>query len=173
MGTTCTISPTFTPTTTVSNVATVSVNTVSTTQTISLQANGANPEVLITLTPLGHASYLLERRRTTACYCWRRGHYRDRSTVHHRRSHAHGYGHLLPMDRRCSRGRRPSVCNRLRSRWLSDGHSERRRGTPTTMPALATGLVYTVSAVYNGDTNNSTTTATPIVLTVAPELRLW
>ena len=36
------------------------------------------------------------------------------------------------------------------------------------MPALATGLVYAGGrAVYNGDTNNSTTTATPIVLTVA------
>ncbi len=43
VGTTCTISPKFTPTTTVSNVATVSVNTVSTTQTISLQAQWCEP----------------------------------------------------------------------------------------------------------------------------------
>ena len=49
VGTTCTISPKFTPATTGSNVATVSVNTVNTTQTMSLQAQGANPEVLITL----------------------------------------------------------------------------------------------------------------------------
>jgi sugar lactone lactonase YvrE len=35
-----------------------------------------------------------------------------------------------------------------------------------TLPALAQGLVYTVNATYNGDSLNSLTSATPIVLTV-------
>ncbi len=40
------------------------------------------------------------------------------------------------------------------------------------MPTLSAGLVYTVNAIYNGDTSDSPTSATPILLTVAPAVAL-
>ncbi len=166
VGTTCTISPTFTPTTTVSNVATVSVNTVSTTQTISLQANGANPEVLITLTPSAtpvttgtSPNYNIATPGTetiTATVApFTTGGPTPTGTV--------TFTYVIDAAAAAAGLQSATACGAGGSATVTLSG-----GVATyTMPALATGLVYTVSAVYNGDTNNSTTTATPIVLTVA------
>ena len=95
--------------------------------------------------------------------CWRRGHYRDRSTVRHRRSHAHRYGHLL-LDRspHCRR-------NLLRSVRLADGQPGRWRSDDHYLPRAHCGPMGTPSAQPTTATRtNSTTTATPIVLKTTP-----
>jgi sugar lactone lactonase YvrE len=161
VGTTCTISPKFTPATTVSNAATVSVNTVNGTQTMSLQAQGANPEVLITLSPSNGTVI----SGTTTNYSTAVGAEAITATV-------------APF---VTGG--PAPTGTVTFSWtiaptvggISCGSPGSQTvnlvagvATTTTFPALTAGLWYTVNVTYNGDGNNSATSATPIVLKTAP-----
>ena len=161
VGTTCTISPTFTPTTTVANAATVSVSTVNSTQTISLQANGANPEVLITLAPSNGTLIT----GTTTNYSTAVGGEAITATVA-----PFTTGGSTPTGTvTFSWTIAPTVggisCGAPGSQTVSLVGGV---ATTTTFPALTAGLWYTVNVTYNGDTNNSTTTATPIILKTTP-----
>jgi hypothetical protein len=161
VGTTCTISPKFTPATTGSNASTVSVNTVNTTQTMSLQANGANPEVLITLAPTNGTLIT----GTTTNYTTAVGAEAITATVK-----PFVTGSSTPTGTvKFSWTVAPTVGG------ISCGASGSETdnlvagvATTTTFPALTAGQVFTVNATYNGDTKDSTTTATPIVLTTTP-----
>jgi sugar lactone lactonase YvrE len=170
VGTTCTISPLFTPSGTGSpGGATLTVNG---TQLVSLTANGSNPEVLITLTPSAtpvttgtSPNYNIATPGTetiTATVKPFTGSTTPTGTV--------TFTYVIDAAAAAAGLQTATACGAGGSATVTLNSS----GVATyTMPALATGLVYTVSAVYGnattgiGDTNNSTTTATPIVLTVA------
>ena len=161
VGTTCTISPKFTPSTTVSNAATVSVNTVSTTQTISLQAEGANPEVLITLalsngtlipgTTTNYSTTVNAEAITATVAPFVTGGPTPTGTVTFSWTVAPTVGGIS--------------CGASGSQTVSLAAGVAKT---TTFPALTAGQVYTVNVTYNGDGSNSATSATPIILKTAP-----
>ncbi len=161
-GTTCTITPLFTPASAAAASASVSVNT---TQSISLTANGALPEVKIVLTPSNGTG--TSPNYTVAAP--------GAETITATVSQTHVVGATTPTGT-------------VTFNWTIDAGTPNAGncgapGTsgPVTLAAgvasytipggLLAGLSYTVSAVYTpvADTQDSVTNAqTPILLTVAP-----
>ncbi len=151
-GTTCTITPFFTPTS--DGPATDNV-TVNGSQSIAMMGGvGANPEVNIvlstpTLAPTASSSPVIT------------------ATV--RQPHVLGVvptGTVTFNYTIDANTPNATLCG-------ANGSSGSIALSPTgvatfPIPSVGAGLVYTVSAVYNGDTNDSTTNATPIALTVPP-----
>jgi sugar lactone lactonase YvrE len=165
VGTTCTISPKFIPATPVpNNVAAVSVNTVNTTQTISLQANGANPEVLITMAPSNgtvvpgtttnySTTANLAEAITATVKPIISGGSAPTGTVTFTWTVAPTVGGISCATPGSQTSQIVNLVNGV--------------ATTTTFPTPTAGQVYTVNATYNSDTNNSTTSATSILLTTA------
>jgi sugar lactone lactonase YvrE len=155
VGTTCTISPLFTPVSNGTNTTSVTVNG---TQSVSLTANGANPEVSIVLTS---SVGLTPAANTTGANII--------ATV----IQPHVTGAPTPtgtvvftyvIDAGTANA---GLCG---ATVTSAPITVNGSGVATyPMPTLLQGLIYTVSAVFTpggSDTTDSLTNATPIVLTV-------
>ena len=162
VGSTCTISPVFTPSSTgAPGVATITVNG-NTNQTVALTANGSNPQVSVVLTPSNGTgtspSYSATAAPETITATVSQPHVTGAVTPTGTVTFSYVIDAGNPIDAgRCGSPGSPTVVNLV-------------NGVATyTMPTLLQGLAYTVSAVFTpGTTDNqdSTTIATPIVLTV-------
>jgi hypothetical protein len=159
-GNTCTISPLFIPT---SDGVTTGSFTVNGSQSVALLAGtGANPEVKIVLTPSNPAT------GTAPNYTAAVGAEAITATVTQVHTPPGGtpagtvtFNYTIAPTGPASVG--GVSCGLPGSATVALNAS----GVATyTMPALTTGLIYTVSATYNGDSNDSGTDAIPIVLTV-------
>jgi hypothetical protein len=164
VGNTCTILPVFTPSSLLSpGAATITVNG-NTNQTVTLTANGSNPEVKIVLAPSNPAtgtgpSYTAAAGAETITATVSQPHVSGAVTPTGTVTFSYVIDAGDPIDAgRCGSPGSPTVVN------LVNGVA-----TYTAMPTLLQGLDYTVSAVFTPsgtDNQDSTTIATPIVLTV-------
>ena len=159
-GSTCTISPLFTPSATGANgAATLYVNgpVLPSTQTVALTANGSNPEVSIGLsssgglTPSAGTAPIITATVTQT-------HVTSAPTPTGTITFSYVIDANNPIDAgHCGAPGSATVVNLV-------------NGVATyTMPTVLQGLAYTVSAVFTPtttDTTDSTTAATPIVLSV-------
>jgi hypothetical protein len=164
-GSTCTISPILTPTPTSTYAGSVTVNG---TQSVSLTANGASPAVSIALAP---SNGTLVTGSTTN-YNSTAAAEAIKATVTQPHTPPGGtptgtitFTYAISPTQS---GVSPAVTGVSCGASGSSGPIALVAGVATyTMPALTTGLVYTINATYNGDTNDSITSATPIVLNTA------
>jgi sugar lactone lactonase YvrE len=161
-GTTCTISPLFIPT---SDGATTGSFTVNGSQSVAMLAGiGANPEVKIVLTP---SNGTLATGSTTN-YNSATGAETITATVTQLHTPPGGtptgtvtFNYTIAPTGPAADG--GVSCGSPGSATVALNAS----GVATyAMPALTTGLIYTVSATYNGDGSDSGTAAIPILLTV-------
>jgi sugar lactone lactonase YvrE len=163
VGTTCTITPLFTPTSTGAQTATVSVNA---TQSITLTANGGLPEVKIVLTPSNGTG--TSPNYTVAAP--------GAETITATVSQPHVTGAVTPtgtvtfnwtIDAGTPNAGACGAAGTSGPVTLAGGVA-----TYTIPGGLLAGLSYTVSAIFTpagGDTQDSLTNAqVPILLTVAP-----
>ncbi|HWB31806.1 MAG TPA: Ig-like domain repeat protein [Acidobacteriaceae bacterium] len=146
-GTACTITPTFMPTS--SGAAAINV-TVNGTHTMALTANGSSPLANITLTSSAGLTPAAGSSTTiTATVTQSHGGGTPTGTV----TFTYAIDAGMVNSGQCGSGGTQTVS-------LASGQAV------FTLPNLGQGLVYTVNATYNGDSNSSLTTASPLVITV-------
>jgi hypothetical protein len=171
-GTTCIISPLYTPVSSGTNTGTVTVNG---TQSLSFTANGANPEAKIVLTPSATPAFTGTSPNYSIANPAGAGTETITATV--KPSLTGGptptgtvtFSYVIDAGTANNSTANPNGCGAPGT----SGPVTLVGGVATyTIPvALAQGLVYTVNATFipntTTDTTDSTTNATPIVLTVS------